>query len=166
MCFADKPWLIRELLGFPFLSSPPTVVQAALSLISLTEGEVFADLGCGEGNVLIQAAAKFRSFCVGFEIDQRLLPEAKSRIKQAGLSSLVDVVYADLFHVELSKFRAIYVYPFPAIEQCLTEKILAECRVGTQVVVHDYPLSKLQPAQVLDVFGNEMHQHKVYLYKL
>jgi SAM-dependent methyltransferase len=165
MSLADKPWLIRELLNFPFLPTPPTVIDTALDLFHLKEDEVFADLGCGEGNVLIRATERFNAFCVGFEIDYRLLPEAKKNIKQAGLSSKIDVVYADIFTVDLSRFDVLYVYPFPTIAQRLSEKMLEECRKGARVLAYDYPLPNLNPVKSVSVPGVGLHSHKVFLYE-
>ena len=53
---SNNSWLLRMLLDYPFLPTPLSVIDAALELITLDEGDVFADLGCGEGTVLIQAA--------------------------------------------------------------------------------------------------------------
>jgi precorrin-6B methylase 2 len=164
VCVADKPWLIRELISFPFLPSPQAVIEAALDLLCMRESEVFADLGCGEGNVLVRAAEKLRVFCVGFEIDQRLLPQAKQNIARAGVAEHVDVVYADLFTVDLSRFRAIYVYPFPAIADRIAHKIRSECTKGTQVVVHDYVLPTFSPFTSHHVTIDEVHKHRVFLY--
>jgi SAM-dependent methyltransferase len=165
MSLADKPWLIRELLNFPFLPTPPTVIDTALDLFHLKEDEVFADLGCGEGNVLIRAAERFNAFCVGFEIDYRLLPVAKKSIKQAGLSSKIDVVYADIFTVDLSRFNVLYVYPFPTIAQRLSEKMQEECRKGATVLVHDYSFPTLSLVKTVNVSLSSMHVHKIYVYR-
>jgi hypothetical protein len=165
MSLEEKPWLLRELLDFPFLHSPVAVVDTALDAINLAADAFFADLGCGDATVLIRAAQKSRAFCVGFEIDCRLLPEAKANIRQAGLTSRVDVVYGDVFAVDLSRFDAIYVYPFPTIAGGLSQKMRCECKQGATALVNDYPLPSLVPTKTLEVQGNDQHPHKVYIYK-
>jgi 16S rRNA A1518/A1519 N6-dimethyltransferase RsmA/KsgA/DIM1 with predicted DNA glycosylase/AP lyase activity len=160
MSIADKPWLIRELMEFPFLPTPLSVIEAALDLIHLEEDEVFADLGCGEAAVLIQVAKKCKGFCVGFEIDHRLLPEAKSKIKKAGLSRRVDVVYADLFTVDFSPFNVLYVYPFPPIAKRLSEKLREECRKDACVLAYRYPLPGLVPAETAAVSGSSIYVYR------
>jgi 16S rRNA A1518/A1519 N6-dimethyltransferase RsmA/KsgA/DIM1 with predicted DNA glycosylase/AP lyase activity len=163
---SENSWLLRMLLDYPFLPTPLSVIDAALELITLDEGDVFADLGCGDGTVLIQAAKKFQTFCVGFEIDRRLLLEAKRKIGQAGLTNRVDVVNADLFDVDLSRIDAIYVYPFPTISRKLSEKILAESKKGAKVLAYDYPLPNLNPAKSVTVPEVGLHTHQVFLYEL
>ncbi len=165
LSFGDKPWLLRELLDFPFLPSPVAVIDAALDTVTLEADAFFADLGCGDAAVLIRAAQKSRVFCVGFDIDHRLLLEAKANIKQTGLSGRVDIVYADMFAVDFSRIDVIYIYPFPPIADRLSQKIHDECKQGAIVLVHDYPLPNLVPAKTLEILGNSLHTHKVYIYK-
>ncbi len=164
MSLDDKPWLIRELLDFPFSPTPLSVIDAALDLIHLGEDEFFADLGCGEAAVLIRAAERCKGFCVGFEIDYRLLPEAKRNIRKAGLSSKVDIVYADLFTVDFSRFNVLYVYPFPTITRRLSDKMRLECRKGACALTYKYPLSELKPAEEVLVSGSIMGAHRIYVY--
>ncbi len=165
MSIDDKPWLLRELLEFPFLPSPIAVVDTALDNVTIGVDSFFADLGCGDATVLIRAAQKTRAFCVGFEIDLRLLPEAKANIRKAGLSSKVDVVYADVFAVGFSRFDVMYVYPFPLIVDRLSQKMQSEAKQGATALVHDYPLPNLVPSKTLEVQGNSIHTHKVYIYR-
>jgi cyclopropane fatty-acyl-phospholipid synthase-like methyltransferase len=102
--------LVRRLLEFPYLPSPLSVVDAALSLLKVKPEEIFVDLGCGDGRVLVRAAEKLGIYCVGFEINPKLALLARQRAKNAGVSSLVDVVCADMFTVDFSRFNIIYVF--------------------------------------------------------
>ncbi len=130
--------IVRRLVEFPFLPSSFAVINAALDMIEVKPNEVFADLGCGDGIVLIEAARRFNVFCVGFELNPMLVKLALENVKRSGVEPLVDIVQADLFTADLSKFNVIYVYPFPTIIQRLSEKIADECPKGTRIIVHDY----------------------------
>ena len=79
---------------------------------------------------------------------------------------MVDVVCADLFTMDLSKFNVIYVYPFPTIIDRLSEKIATECRKGTRVLVHDYPLKGLNPTKSIKIPEKSLHTHTIRLYAL
>ncbi len=161
-----KNIISRMLADFPYLSSPFQVVDAALELAEPGSKEVLVDLGCGDGSVLLRAAEKFRVFSVGFELDVRLLETARRRIRSAGLNHMVDLVHADLFQVDLSKFSLIYVYPFPSIVKKLSLKLIMECRKGVRIMVHDHPLEGFKPTKTESIPSGKEHIHIVYLYVL
>ncbi|MEM1540908.1 MAG: class I SAM-dependent methyltransferase, partial [Candidatus Bathyarchaeia archaeon] len=127
--------IIRRLVEFPYLPSPSSVIQTALNMVEVKPHEVFADLGCGDGSVLIEAAKKFGVYCVGFEINPVMVKLANKKAKIAGVKHLIDIVCSDLFTIDFSKLDVIYVYPFPPIISRLSEKIMAECKKGARVLV-------------------------------
>lgn len=154
--------MLRE---FPYLPSPLSVIDAALNLANFKSDDVFADLGCGDGAVLIRVAERFGVFSVGVEVDSKLVNIARVNVRAAGLKHLVEVVYSDLFRVALSKFSVIYVYPYPLVVKSLSEKIASERRRGSRILVHDYALESLHPAKMVHIPGGACHTHTVYLYK-
>ncbi|MGC8940157.1 MAG: methyltransferase domain-containing protein [Candidatus Bathyarchaeia archaeon] len=156
--------IIRRLTEFPYLPSPLSVIDAALNIVEIKPNEIFADLGCGDGKVLIRAAQKFGAFCVGFEIDLALAKIARKNVKMAKLGHLIEIVNADIFTVELSKFDVIYVYPFPPIIPKLSEKIISECQKGTRILAHDHPLMGLRQVKNIQISEGEFHMHSLYLY--
>ncbi|MBS7636193.1 class I SAM-dependent methyltransferase [Candidatus Bathyarchaeota archaeon] len=158
--------IIRRLVEFPYLPSPTSVIHAALNMVEVESNEVFADLGCGDGSVLIEAAKKFEVFCVGFEVDPALVRLAHKKVENAKLKHLIDIVRSDLFTVDLSRLDVIYVYPFPPIIPKLSEKIICECRKGTRILVHDQNLKGLQPTKSVQIFEGSIHIHSVQLYVL
>ncbi|MEM3726743.1 MAG: class I SAM-dependent methyltransferase [Candidatus Bathyarchaeia archaeon] len=151
---------------FPYLPSPLSVIDAALDLAEFKPNDVFVDLGCGDGTVLIRAAERFGIFSVGFEIDSRLVKIAKMKAKASGFKSLIEIVHADLFKVDISRFNVVYVYPYPPVVRSLSEKIARECKKGSRILAHDYALKNLQPSKTVQIQGGTVHTHTVYLYKL
>ncbi|MBO3810020.1 MAG: class I SAM-dependent methyltransferase [Candidatus Brockarchaeota archaeon] len=156
----------RMLSEYPFSPSPVQVVDAALELAEPCFKDVLVDLGCGDGTVLVRAAGRFRVFSVGLELDARLVEKARRRVREAGLSHMVDIVNADLFQVDLSRFSLVYVYPFPPVVRRLSLKILDECRRGTRILVHDHPLEKMEPLKTLALPSGGQHVHTILLYVL
>lgn len=156
----------RMLAEFPYLSSPLQVIDIALELAELSPKEVLVDLGCGDGVVLLRAVERFGVFSVGFELDPGLLKMAKRRVKEAGFAHMVDLIHADIFRVELSRFKVIYVYPSPFIIRGLTLKLMNECPSGTRILVHDHPLEGLKPLKSENIPSGKQHIHTIYLYVL
>lgn len=155
--------IARFLTEFPYLRSPLKVIDEALEIVNLSRDDVFVDLGCGDGAVLLRAAERFGVFSVGYEINPALVKIARRRVKSAGLQDLIDIVHSDLFLADLSRFDVIYVYPSPMVTAKLSEKIVAECKAGTRILVHDYSLRPLQPAAVVQLPGGPLHMHTIYL---
>ncbi|MEM3602795.1 MAG: class I SAM-dependent methyltransferase [Candidatus Bathyarchaeia archaeon] len=158
--------IIKRFVEFPYLPSPTSVIHASLNMVEVKPNEIFADLGCGDGSVLIEAATKFEVYCVGFEVNPALVKLARQKVEDAGLKRLIDIVYADLFTIDLSKLNVIYVYPFPPIIPRLSEKIITECQKSTRILVHDHNLNGLQPAKNIQIFERGVHIHTVQLYIL
>ena len=158
--------IARLLSEFPYLRSPIQVIDKALEIANPDRKEIFADLGCGDGVVLLRSAEKFKVFSVGFEINPVLVRIARRRARSAGLQDLIDIVHSDLFSVDLSRFNVIYVYPSPLVIERLSSKILAECVEGTRILVHDYPLKTFQPISVHQLPGGSLHTHTLYFYKV
>ncbi|MEM2971433.1 MAG: methyltransferase domain-containing protein [Candidatus Bathyarchaeia archaeon] len=157
--------LLKMLCEFPYLQSSLSVIDVALNLADFKPNDVFADLGCGDGAVLIRAAERFGVFSVGFEVDRKLVVAARENVRAAGFKHLVDVVHSDLFRVDLSRFDVVYVYPHPLIVKSLSEKIVGECPSGSRVLVHDYALNGLRPVTSVHIPGEACHTYTVYLYK-
>jgi tRNA1(Val) A37 N6-methylase TrmN6 len=158
-------FLLKMLKEFPYLPSPLSVIDVALNLANFMSDDIFADLGCGDGAVLIRAAERFGVFSVGFEVDRRLVNIARVNMKAAGLKHLVEVVHSDLFKVDLSRFNVVYVYPYPPVVKSLSEKIANECSRESRILVHDYALDGLHPAKTVHIPGGAYHTHTIYLYK-
>lgn len=158
--------IIRRFVEFPYLPSPASVIEAALSMVEIKPHEVFADLGCGDGAVLIEAAKKFGVFCVGLEVNPALAMLAHRKAENRGVKHLVDIVCSDLFTVDFSRFNVIYVYPFPPIVPKLSEKIIAECLKGARILVHGHLLNGIEPAKSIQIFERGIHIHSVHLYIL
>ena len=70
-------------------------LQQALELLNLKESDVFADIGCGDGRVLIEAHLLSGCRCVGIEIDPAQAERAKVNVRNAGLSDHIDIIEGD-----------------------------------------------------------------------
>ena len=103
----------RMLLDLPYQRTQMQVVDSALDIAEIKSNEIFADLGCGDGTVLIRAAKRFGVFSIGFELDIKRINIARQNVKSFGLEELIEIIHSDLFIVDISRFDVIYVYPSP-----------------------------------------------------
>ena len=93
------------------------------------------DIGCGTaGQLIYQAKNNPDIFFTGIEIALPLFIIAWVRSYFSGLKN-IHIIYGDLFKKNLSEYDVIYVYGYPrSIKKRLTEKIIAEARVGTYLI--------------------------------
>lgn len=82
----------------------PTCDQAAqvviTKLFELQSTDVLFDIGCGDGRLLIQAAAQTGARCVGIEIDQGFVERSVTTIKQLAhpIRQAVDIRQGDILN--------------------------------------------------------------------
>ena len=69
----------------PFVASPLPVVRRMLVLAELKPGEVFYDLGAGDGRTVIMAAQEFGARAVGIELREDLAKKALQTVYQLSL---------------------------------------------------------------------------------
>jgi len=156
--------LASALARLPYLPSPKSVIEAALHLARPREGEVLADLGCGDGRVLVYAARRYGVYAVGFELNPFLVGLAKREARLTGLYSRIEIVHCDFFLHDLSRFDIIFSYPSPLVADKLGLKLANECKPGCRVVIHDHLPSNLKPTRVISIPSGGPHIHLVALY--
>lgn len=75
--------------------TPADMIDRMLSLMDLTPADVLADLGCGDGRILIAAVRQSGCRGVGIEIDPATAEEARQNVADAGLSGRVKIITGD-----------------------------------------------------------------------
>ena len=79
----------------PILSTPESLIGPLLELAGVDADAHFVDLGCGDGRLVVEAAARFGCKATGVENDPELVKRARERAAAAGVDGLVDIVEAD-----------------------------------------------------------------------
>lgn len=77
--------------------TPMDVVREIVRELDLTPADLLADLGCGDGRILIEAARASGCRGIGIEIDPERAEEARRAVAAAGLSSRIKIVTGDIF---------------------------------------------------------------------
>jgi ubiquinone/menaquinone biosynthesis C-methylase UbiE len=132
---ADDPKSIS-----PYAATPDSVVEAMLSLASVGPRDFVIDLGSGDGRLVITAASKHGARGLGVDIDAKLVDLANRFAARDGVADRVQFREQDLFETDVSAATVVTIYLLPTIMHRVGQKLKAELRPGTRVVVHDYPL--------------------------
>lgn len=91
--------------------------------LDLKEGDVFADLGCGDGRVVFEVAKRFKGVkCIGYEISPIYIMIAKlSKLLLFPFSKRVKIVPADFCKGNLSHVNTFYINWGNNETPCMTE---------------------------------------------
>jgi len=159
-------WLALTGGGGPIVPFVPTRKEALdllLKMLDLREKDVFYDLGCGDGRVVIEVLKKFpvgKGVCV--EVRRDLLEEAIKRAKAERVDDRFIPIHSDFFDVSLRDATVIYMYLLASVNEALKPKLLKELAPGTRVITLDFQIPGWKPVKV---FGNRSGwQSTIYYY--
>lgn len=146
----------------PYVGTRWELIPRILELLDLGRGDVFYDLGCGDGRVAIAAAKYYpieRSVCV--EVNRSLAAQAVENSIREGVSERVLVLNTDMRRVGLWDASAIYMYLLTSVNELLKPKLERELRHGARIVTLDFPIPGWEPVKVV---GESGWQKTLYLY--
>ena len=152
----------------PFVPSPAQVIQYMLQLADLKAGEVFFDLGAGDGRTVIMAAKSFGARAVGVELREDLAKKALSTIHEGDLGDRVTIVNGDMFSVNLTSADVVFLYLTTSANEKIRPKLEHDLRKGVRVVSHDYEIVGWKPLKVENYCENPKlgyPSHTIYLYE-
>ena len=128
--------------GAPWVPARSYDVEALLSSVKLKKGDVFYELGCGDGR-LVKAAAERGAKAVGFELNPILWLIAKLRCWSVKGAT---VRLANLWKVDLSSADVVMVFLVPRTMPRLHQKALRELSPHAQLVSYVFPIVGKKPA--------------------
>ncbi len=153
---SSKPPLV------PWVPSREEVIEELLEIIRPTRDDVFYDIGCGDGRVVVSVAKRFgiRVKCV--ELREDLIKKAMERAKQQGVDSLIEFIQNDFFQVDLSDATIVYMYLLTSVNAKLRPKLEEELKEGVIVISLDFPITNWRPVAELEL--KRVWQRTLYLY--
>ena len=153
----------------PFQTSSLFDSVFMLYLAKVNEKDTVVDLGCGDGRILVESALRYKTKCLGVELDEQLCAKAKERVKQYGVENFVDIRQADIRNVcidsaakkdmidlsQLCNFEnlVLILFMLPEGMTVLSDLLVAALKRGCRVVAQQWGVPGLFPAQV-EVRGN------------
>ncbi len=156
------------LLGAPEVRYEPTpmdVVGVMLELAAPGADDLVADLGCGDGRLVIEAALRYgaRGLCV--DIDPRRIAEAEANARRAGVDGRIRFLTQDLFATDLRGVTVVMLFLSPEFNLKLRPKLARELAPGARVVSHWHDMGDWQPARTVRI-RSDRRERPVYLWRL
>lgn len=139
------------------------VVRVMLDLARVHADDLVADLGCGDGRLVIEAARRHgaRGLCV--DIDPRRIDEARRNAAAAGVAERITFRNQDLFATELRGVTVVTLFLSPRFNQKLRPKLERELASGARVVSHWHDMGDWPPKRTLRV-TSDRRERPVYLW--
>jgi SAM-dependent methyltransferase len=141
----------------PWLPMYRQDVKRAVGLAEIKNGEVFIDLGAGDGRTIL-AAADLGAKAIGYEIS--LLPYLIAKYKILFSKNNAQIYFHDFWRTDLKKADVIFVFLMPRIMQKLKLKMEKELKPGARIICYTWPMPGWEPKEVSEAAGGA----KVYLY--
>jgi precorrin-6B methylase 2 len=129
----------------PFITTPEEVGARMLELAGTRSDDLVADLGSGDGRIVIMAARKFGARGLGIELDERLVEKSRENARAAGVADRVTLVQGDVLTADFSKASVVTVYLLPGLIGQLQQRFTGELRPGTRIVSHAFGMAGWAP---------------------
>jgi protein-L-isoaspartate O-methyltransferase len=150
--------LFNVFIGFkeaPWVATQPETVEKMIALANIKPGAKAADIGSGDGRLVI-ALAQAGAEAHGYEINPFLVLLSRLNISQAGLTSKAFVHWKNFWNEDLSKFDIVIVYGTPKIMKRLEEKLKKELKTDATIISNIYAFPTWSPSK---------REDNVYLYE-
>jgi cyclopropane fatty-acyl-phospholipid synthase-like methyltransferase len=144
-------------LDVPYVPTPEDAVKAMLQLAGVHPGDFVIDLGCGDGRIVIMAAAEFGARGIGYDLNPVRIREAEANAAKAGVQSRAEFAQKNLFEADIRKATVVTLYLLPSVNEKLKPRLLAELRPGTRVVSHSFTMPDWKPVKTVEVNGRTLY---------
>ncbi len=148
-------WISSALFGAPFQPSSDKELKEIMELANVKKGQKTADLGSGNGKIVIEFA-KHGAYAHGFEINPLLVLLSQKRIKKLGLQNNATIHWKNFMKQNFSDFDIITSFQISYIMPDLEEKLMRELKSSSRVVSNTWKFPKWKPKRKMG---------HVYLYK-
>lgn len=163
-CFLLFFGFLSFFLSAPFVPMRKVTLGAIVEALSLAEGSVLYDLGCGDGRVLIEAVKRVPHIqAIGLE--QGVIPYLVAKYRTRNLP--VEIRFENIFHVDLAHATHVFLYLSKDATQTLYTKIKKECKPGTKIVTCDFTIQDIVPEKIVTLPESKSNLSKaLYVYTL
>ena len=148
----------------PFYPTPMVVVDKMLKMAELTSDDVVYDLGCGDGRIVIAAAAEFGARGVGVEYDPEVAQRAIDNVRNADLEARVEIIVGDAMKVDVSPATVVTLYLLPESNLKLRPILEASLAPGSRVISHDWDMEGWTAKRVERMDDGTGRMHTLYLW--
>lgn len=131
--------IFSNLFGAPFIPTSKEKVDQILREANLKKGQVFVDLGSGDGSLLKKAVRQYQTKGIGFEINPFLVIYSRFKSRLEKIKN-ISFERKNVFSADLNKANVIFLYLMPDIIDKLRVKLEKQTRKGTLIISHRFEI--------------------------
>lgn len=140
-CILGLSWFAGS--DAPYIPTKSEKIRKALKLAGLKKGEIFYELGSGDGRVVIEAA---KMGAKSFGIEQSWIRVWLSRIKAKKLNlKTADFFHGNIFDRHYYNADVVFIYLLPKGVSKLENKLRKELEKGSRVITQTYHFKHWRP---------------------
>jgi len=133
--------------GAPFVAMEPEVVERVMKLAEVKKGDVFYDLGSGDGRLVI-AAALHGAQAYGVEIDWTKVIYSRIWIYILRLRKQAKILHKNFHNINLKNADVVSLYLLQETNQKLKEKLKKELKPGTRIISTAFTFEGWKPEKI------------------
>ncbi|HVZ11315.1 MAG TPA: hypothetical protein VG941_02800 [Candidatus Paceibacterota bacterium] len=154
-----------SIAGAPYVPTRPWRVRRILDFADLKPSDVFYDLGCGDGRMIIAACRTFHvARAVGYEATLWPALKARTLIRMRKVAG-AEIHRANILKADCRPATFTYLYLFPEIVDSLAAKLAGELRSGARVLSVSFPINTARHPEFTLKKSQKIDSITAYLYE-
>jgi len=143
----------------PWVPTRRKDMERILKLADIKQGEIFYDLGCGDGRLVVEAS---RAGAKAIGLDISLMSYFMTLIRIMAERSSAKVGFKNFFSQNLSDADIVYLFLTPSAMPKVTTKLKNELKAGTRVISYAFTIPGLE----LVTADKPPGRQSIYLYRI
>jgi predicted RNA methylase len=132
-----------------------------LECVDVTSADTVVDLGCGNGQIVVIAAAKYGARGVGIERDPDLVAIARRNVTRNGVGHLVGIQEGDVLRMRWTPTRKVVTLYLDASLLSDLRLVLERLPAGSRIVSHQHAVPGWLTAKPIKAGQHELYRYRV-----
>lgn len=156
-------FFILLLTGVPFVKTPKKVMEKILEEAKIKPTDIVYDLGCGDGQFLIETEKRYGCKTIGYELSPIAYFLAKINIKVN--KAKTKIFYKNFYKEDLSNANVVFCFLIDSVMPKVEKQLAQQLKPGAQVISFAFPIKEWQPTKVIDSDPKNPKASKIYFYQ-
>jgi SAM-dependent methyltransferase len=153
--------IVILLIKVPYVPTPAKNVRLIIEALNLRPGQIFYDLGCGDGRYLIAAADK-QAKAIGFEISPQAYLLGRFNLWQR--QSPAKIYFKNFYGRNLADADAVVCFLMDTVMAKVEKKLNAELKPGAKVACYGFKLPNWKEEKIVYLDPQTTKKSRLYLY--